>query len=194
MRSFAQPALAKVGEDDGEYDDESEESGFFDGFGDYDAWCAKQDGHVLDSDGYIVGGECDEGSDGYSELGGYPSEEEAEPEELSAKDWRAFAKECGEDQRRGATVSLEEIAAEINGGEYLAAGDMDDVRAQLRQEMGEATRSGQLLADAFGIGGADSDEERTSRRALQVMALGGSLPMGIFSINPQSGESSACRL
>ena len=97
--------LETIGEDDGEYDDESEESGFFDGFGDYDAWCAKQDSHVLDSDGYIVGSECDEGSDGYSELGGYPSEEEAELEELSAKDRRAFAKECGEDQRRGATFA-----------------------------------------------------------------------------------------
>ena len=44
--------LETIGEDDGEHDDESEESGVFDGFGDYDAWCAKQDGHVLDSDGY----------------------------------------------------------------------------------------------------------------------------------------------
>ena len=89
--------LETIGEDDEEYCDESEESGFFDGFGDYDTWCAKQDGHVFDRDGYIVGSECDGDSDGYLELGGYPSEEEPElDEEISAKNRRALVKECGE--------------------------------------------------------------------------------------------------
>ena len=59
----------------------------------------------------------------------------------------------------------------------------------MRQEMSEAVRSGQLLADAFGMGGADSDEERASRRALQVMALEGTVPIGIYNINPISEES-----
>ena len=42
--------------------------------------------------------------------------------------------------------------------------------------MGAAMRSGELFCDAFGISAADSDEEHMNRRALQVMALEGSLP------------------
>lgn len=60
--------------------------------------------------------------------------------------------------------------------------------------MGEAMRSGQLLADTlFDACDADSDEEngrvgQTARRALQAMALEGTLPMGIFDIDVRKGS------
>ena len=59
----------------------------------------------------------------------------------------------------------------------------------MRQEMSEAMRNGQLLADAFGIEGADSDEERARRKALRVMTLKGELPMYLCNINVQRDES-----
>ena len=65
---------------------------------------------------------------------------------------------------------------------------LDDTRALMRQEMGEAIRSGELLNDAFGISAADSDEEHMNRRALQVMALEGSIPVGIFNIDVRPDE------
>ena len=141
--------LETIGEEDDEYGDESEESGYFDGFGDYDAWCAKLDGPVFDEDGYILGSERDEVSDGYSELGGYPSEEEAElGEELTAKNRRALAKECGEDERRAAALSFADIDREIDCDDSRLTRDMDDVRAQMRQEMSEAVRSARTQARA----------------------------------------------
>ena len=52
-------------------------------------------------------------------------------------------------------------------------------------------RSGQFLLDAFGMEGEDSEEERTGRRALQIMALAGEFPAGICNIEVQSSEESS---
>ena len=54
--------------------------------------------------------------------------------------------------------------------------------------MGGAMRSGELFCDAFGIGAMDSDEEHMNRRALQVMALEGSLPVGLLNIDVRPDE------
>ena len=180
--------LATIEETAEEVDEESEPSGFFDGVGDYDRWCAEMDGHEFDEDGYIVGGAS---SDGYSEMGDYPSEDETDAVgQLSAKDARDAAKICGDDEREGtrlAALSFSEILAQ-HGFEGGAESSLDDTRALMRQEMGEAMRSGELFCDAFGIGAADSDEEHMNRRALQVMALEGSLPVGLLNIDVRPDE------
>ena len=180
--------LATIEEIADEADEESEPSGLFDGVGDYDRWCAEMDGHVFDDDGYIAG---EVSSDGYSEVDDYPSEDETDAvEKLSAKDARDVAKICGEDEREGArlaTLSFSEILAQ-HGFDGGTESSLDDTRALMRQEMGEAIRSGELLNDAFGISAADSDEEHMNRRALQVMALEGSIPVGIFNIDVRPDE------
>ena len=68
---------------------------------------------------------------------------------------------------------------------------MEGTRAQLREEVSAAVRSGQFLLDAFGMEGEDSEEERTGRRALQIMALTGEFPAGICNIEVQSSEESS---
>ena len=68
---------------------------------------------------------------------------------------------------------------------------MEGTRAQLREEVSAAVRSGQFHLDAFGMKGEDSEEERTGRRALQIMALTGEFPAGICNIEVQSSEESS---